>query len=133
MIHHTDLSGISYEEPRAYTIENIAFHEPVSRRIREQKKGKAILLKAKNFLENNCVTQKSETEWEIKPIKDYNKRTHRIRLTPDGFVCDCQGFRNKFDIFEEGKSDIIPICSHVLAVKQFCFIEEKNKLKRGEE
>jgi len=131
LIHYTDLSGISYEEPQRYTFSNIAFHEPTSRIVKNQKKGKTILFKAKIFLEKKCIIQKSDTEWNCLPIQDYNKRTYRIRLTPDGFVCRCQGFNKKLSDLEEGKSDDAPICSHILAVRQFCFIQEKNKLKRG--
>lgn len=127
MIHYTDLQGIKYEEPREYTIDNISFHEPTSKLIKEQRKGKSILFKAKIFLEKNCIISISDTEWNCMPIRDYNKKTHRIRLTEEGFICDCQGFRDKFNTYEEGKSEVIPICSHILAVKQFCFIREKNR------
>ncbi len=129
MIDYQDLSGISYEEPQKYTIDNIAFHEPTSRLIKNEKRGKTMLFKAKIFLEKSCVIQISSTEWNCLPIQDYNKRTYLVRLTSEGFVCGCQGFNEKVDKYESGKSEVVPICSHVLAVKQFCFIQEKNKGK----
>jgi len=130
MINYTDLMGVSYEEPREYTINNIAFHEPTSRRVRDEKKGRTILFKAKHFLENNCIVQRSATEWGCLPIQDYNKKTYSIRLTTDGFTCECQGFNKKLEDFDGGKSEVVPICSHILAVKQYCFIKEKNKIKK---
>lgn len=41
--------------------------------------------------------------------------------------CSCQGFNKKLKDFENGNSDIRPICSHILAVKQLNFIEAQNK------
>ncbi len=121
---------ITYEPPREYTINNVVFWEPTSNQLRLEKKGKALLTKAKNFLENNCIrrTPQSLTSWEFLPIKDYNKTTHKIRLTEQGWVCTCQGFNKSLKEFAEGHTDIKPICSHILAVKQLNFMRENNDI-----
>ena len=118
----------TYEPPRKYTPENIIYWEPTSNELRREGKfGIALLDKARKFLKNNCVTQIDYSTWIIKPIKDYNKTEHYIILTDNGFTCDCQGFRKKQKDFTEGQSSIIPVCSHILTIKQFCYIESKNE------
>ncbi len=117
----------TYEPPRRYTPENIIYWEPTSKTLRESGRyGVALLNKARKFLRNNSVDQIDFTTWVVRPIKDYNKTEHYIISTEKRFTCDCQGFRKKEKLFDEGNSNEIPICSHIIAVKQFCFIAEKN-------
>lgn len=120
---------ITFEPPREYAPSNIAFWEPISKELKQEgsKQSTTLISKAKKFLENNCVRQLSATKWECLPIFRYNKTTYKIRLTIDGWECNCQGFNKKLREFQEGHSDIQPICSHILAVIQNKFIEEKNE------
>lgn len=118
----------TYEPPENYTPQNIIYWEPTSNELRRSGRyGMALLDKARKFLKNSCVTQIDISTWLVKPIKDYNKTEHYIVSTEKGLTCDCQGFRKKKKEYDEGQSSIIPICSHVIAVKQFCFIEEKSQ------
>lgn len=116
----------TYEPPINYTPKNIIYWEPISNELRRSGRyGKAMLNKARKFLKNNSVEQIDNTNWIIRPIKDYNKTEHNIVSTEKGFTCDCQGFNKKKKDFDEGQSSIIPICSHILTIKQFCFLESK--------
>jgi len=118
----------TYEPPKTYTPENIIYWEPTSKELRESGRfGVSLLAKARKFLRNNSVDQIDLTNWIVKPIKNYNKTEHQISSTEKGFTCDCQGFRKKEKLFDEGQSSEVPICSHIIAVKQFCFIQEKSQ------
>lgn len=118
---------ISYEPPSKYTPTNIIYWESTSKELRMQGRfGIALLNKARKFLVNQCIEQIDFTSWACKPIKDYNKKTYKISSKDENFTCECQGFRKKKKEYDEGDSSILPICSHILALKQFCFIEEKN-------
>ncbi len=127
--------GITYEDPEHYTPENIIYWEPTSKELRQAGRfGIALLNKARKFLQNHCIEQLNFSTWICKPIKDYNKTPHYIRSIPnpfpegqEGLGCDCQGFKKKKKLLDEGISNEIPICSHIIAVKQYCFIESKNK------
>lgn len=117
----------TYEDPINYTPQNVIYWESTSNELRRSGKyGMAMLNKARKFLINGCIEQRSETEWRCKPIKDYNKTEYFIFSTEKDLACNCQGYKKKSKDYEEGKISEIPICSHTLAVKQFCFIEEKN-------
>ena len=111
---------ISYEPPSEYTPTNIIYWEPVSKELRMQGRfGIALLNKARKFLKNNCVEQISPTSWICKPVKGYNKREYKISSAGEDFYCECQGFRKKRKEYDEGNSNILPICSHILTIKQF--------------
>ncbi len=117
----------TYSPPKEYTPTNVIYWEATSQQLRrEGKYGMAMLNKARKFLHNNSVNAIDHTSWICKPI-DKNKTDHFIIDTEKGMTCDCQGFKIKKKDFDEGSSSIIPICSHILAIKQFCFIEEKNE------
>ena len=117
----------TFEDPQHYTPKNIIYWESTSNELRLAGRfGVALLNKARKFLLNNCIDQISDTTWICKPIKDYNKTDHYIISTDRGLTCDCQGYNKKRKDFDEGKSSEIPICSHIVSVKQFCFIKEKN-------
>jgi hypothetical protein len=117
---------VTYEEPRSYTPTNVIYWEATSKELRMAGKyGIAMLNKARKFLQNNSIRQIDHVSWICKPIKDYNQTEHIIIDTEKGMTCDCQGFKKKKKDYDDGSSSIIPICSHILAVKQFCFIEEK--------
>lgn len=114
----------TYEEPREYTPTNVIYWEATSQKLRQAGRyGISLLNKARKFLQNSSVNQITSTTWVCRPIKDYNKTEHYIILTRKGLTCDCQGFKKKKSDYDHGHSSIKPICSHVLAVKQYCFIE----------
>lgn len=118
----------SYEEPREYTPTNVIYWEDTSKELRREGRfGTSLLNKSRKFLQNNCIKQISDASWTCDPIKDYNKTSHYIISTTRGLTCDCQGFKKKQKDFDEGNSNIKPICSHIVAVKQYCFLEEKNE------
>jgi len=123
--------GITFEKPIKYTTKNIRYHEPLSKLLIELKTSQArsLLAKAKKFLEANCISRSpySYSDWLCKPLKNYNKTSYHIKSTVDGFVCTCQGFQKKLRDYVDGKSNVKPICSHVLAIKQYCFLESKEK------
>ena len=124
---------VTYEPPLKYTPENIIYWEPESKELKRAGRfGMALLNKARKFLQNKSIEQIDFSNWLCRPIKDYNKTEHHIISTEKGFTCDCQGFTKKKKDYEEGQSSIIPICSHTLAVKQFCFIQEKNNINQNE-
>jgi len=120
----------SYGEPQNYTPNNVCYWEETSKALMVAKQqgdrhASPLLTKAKMFILAGCIEQRSETEWICKPKKDYNKASHTIRSTEDGMECSCQGFNVKKKRFEMGETEITPICSHIVAVKQFCFLEAK--------
>ena len=127
------MEEVSYENPRKYTPSNIVFWEPTSKALKlahEEKQINAnpLIIKARRFLSEGCIKQVDDTTFKCGPVKDYNKTTYVIRFTDEENIeCNCQGFNKKLHEYREGKSDIKPICSHVLAVKQFCYIEAHNK------
>ncbi len=118
----------TYEKPKEYTPTNVIYWEATSKELRmEGRFGKALLNKARKFLQNNCINKLNDTRWICMPIKNYNSTEHFIDLKEKGFVCDCQGFNKKEKDYDEGNSSIKPICSHIVAVKQYCFIKEKSQ------
>lgn len=118
----------TYSPPRKYTPTNVIYWENTSNELRRSGKyGISMLNKARKFLQDNSINQIDNTTWVCRPIKDYNKTEHIIIDTKKGMTCDCQGFKKARKDYDEGNSSIIPICSHILTVKQYCFIEEKNK------
>lgn len=122
--------SVKYELPREYTPKNVIYHEPISNEIRiagSVKRGKHILIKAQKFLEKARIEQIDYTTWLCHPIRGYNKTIHTISSNVEEFTCDCQGFRKKEKDYLNGSSNITPICSHILAVKQYCFIESHNE------
>lgn len=118
---------MTFEPPRQYDPNNVCFWEPTSKELKTQKGMGAYLSKAKAFLSNGCIKQIAPAEWKCEALKGYNKQALIIRMTTDGWDCTCQGFNVKKNKFLNGESDEKPFCSHLLAVKQFCFIEEHNK------
>lgn len=117
----------TYDNPLNYTPTNVIYWESTSNELRLAGRfGKALLNKARKFLINNCIEEINGTNWICKPIKDCNKTEYYVISTERGFTCDCQGFKKKQKDYDEGKSSEIPICPHIVAVKQFCFIKEKN-------
>ena len=120
-----------YEQPSEYTYNNVMYWEPFSKALVIAKKAgdkhaNPLLTKAKKFLNENCIDQLSASTWVCKPIKNYNKTSYFIRSTDEGFSCCCRGFNKKYQEYEAGKLDLKPICSHIIAVKQYCFIKSKN-------
>ena len=121
----------TYEQPSEYTINNVIHWEPFSKALVIAKKAgdkhaNPLLTKAKKFLNEDCIDQLSMSTWICKPIKNYNKTSYFIRSTDEGFSCCCQGFNKKYQEYEAVKLDLKPICSHIIAVKQYCFIKSKN-------
>tara|TARA_Y100000310_G_scaffold15342_1_gene15406 strand:+ start:5725 stop:6126 length:402 start_codon:yes stop_codon:yes gene_type:complete len=123
---------LCFEPPRKVTPNTVMYWEETSKALKGMqdegdKKARPLLVKAKKFLISNCIQQQSLTSWICKSIKDYNKTDHQVRSIEKGFECDCQGYNQKLKDLEEGRSDVKPICSHILAVKQFIFIENYNQ------
>jgi hypothetical protein len=125
--------NISYEPPREMNPEIVKFHEPMSKallQISEIKdwNPKTLLTKAKKILENDCIKYIGNGKYNCLPIANYNKSTYVISFNNSeiGHSCSCQGFADKMKKFEEGHSDIRPICAHIIAVKQWKFIQEYN-------
>lgn len=116
------------EPPKKYTPNNVCYWETTSKDLITEDKGKPMLTKARKFLENDCIRGVGETltTWECLPLPNYNKTTYRISLTKTGFVCNCQGFNKKLKDYDSLSSDVKPICSHILAVKQLNFINKHN-------
>ena len=111
------------ENPREIHYWNVMFWEPESQElIRLKKNGDkmaaTMLTKAETFLMNKCI-QKTSDGFLCKPLEGYNKTTYSIKVNP--FSCNCQGFCSKVKKGEPGN------CSHILAVKQFIFIEGYNE------
>ncbi len=130
MIQGQTSDQITYEPPRKYTPKNIIYWESTSNELRISKNpyfARALLNKARKFLKNNRIEQIDHTVWLCHPIYGYNKTTHMIKSTIKDFECDCQGFKKKLRDYEKGVSSIKPICSHIIAIKQFCFIEVHNR------
>lgn len=125
---------IQFEKPRTFNSKNVCYWETTSKELKIAKKqgdkqAGVFLTKAKMFLDRNCIKQIDLTTWICEPIKNYNNSTYKIRMTQKGFECNCHGFNSKLKDYENGNSDIQPICSHIIAVKQFCFIESKGEFK----
>ena len=121
--------SVEYEPPREFTPKNVIYYEPTSNEIRTKegvKKVKPILIKAQKFLLQARIEQIDYTTWLCHPIRGYNKTIHTISSNAEELTCDCQGFRKKEKDYLNGSSNINPICSHILAVKQYCFIELNN-------
>lgn len=128
MIDGTLNQQTTYELPREYTPENVIYWESTSKELRMQGRvGMALLNKARKFLQTSCIDQINNTTWICKSIKGYNKTEYLISSTTEDLACECQGYRKKKKDFDEGESNIKPICSHILAVKQYCFLQEKKK------
>lgn len=101
-----------YEPPRELNFKNVMYWETESRQLLElkqngDKEAATLLTKAKHFLENDCIEQINRKLFIVKPIKNYNKTTYRIKnINDEEFICNCQGFSKN------------GICSHIIAVKQ---------------
>lgn len=121
---------VSFEPPKDFNPNNVCFWESTSKELKVARKNGdkpagVFLTRAKMFLENNCIERINETSWICKPIPDYNNTTYKIRITEKGFECNCHGFNNKLRDYTNGDSNVKPTCSHIIAVKQFAFIESK--------
>lgn len=111
-------------EPEVYTSKNVMFWEPHSKELLELKKeGKeqtgTLLSKARKFIENGCIRREG-AHFICKPLQNYNSTQYLIKNTEKGLVCDCQGCQTKLKHLEK------PFCCHILAVYQYCFLEEHN-------
>lgn len=123
---------INFEAPKEFNSKTVVFWEPTSKELKVAGekglfKANPLLTKAKKFLDESCIRKINNTTFLCTPLKDYNKTSYTISSTSEGFFCNCQGFNKKLQEHTEGKSEIKPICSHVLAVKQYCFIESRGK------
>ena len=126
--------NVTYERPKEFNPNNVCFWEKTSKELKVARKNGdkqagVFLTKAKMFLENECIQRVNETNWICKPIKKYNHSTYKIRITEQGFECNCHGFNSKLKDYTNGDSNIKPTCSHIIAVKQFCFIESKGEFQ----
>lgn len=125
------MEEVTYSEPINYSPNNVVYWEPKSKELKVlkdqgNKTAGALLTKAKKFIENGCIAQTMPNIWVCKPLKNYNKTTYLITHAQDGFNCDCQGFNKKLKEYKEGVSENKPICSHIVGVYQYCFLEAKN-------
>lgn len=120
----------TFEPPREFNKNNVCFWESTSKTLKVakekgEKQAGVFLTKAKKFLDMGCIERINGTNWICKPIKNYNNTIYRIKITENGLECDCQGFNKKLKDYNNGISNTKPICSHIIGVKQFCFIESK--------
>ena len=119
---HKDIE--TYHNPINYDSHNVRFWEELSKELIKEGKGKTLVTKAKGFIDNNCIVKVNSATWNVKPIEGYNKKTYEIRIDYMGFHCSCQGFQKKQLEYDTGKTEVKPLCSHILAVRQSCFLEE---------
>lgn len=122
---HKDIE--SYGEPINYGTSNIKFWEETTKELIKNKEH-SLVNKAKTFLDNSCIMQIDNSNWKCNPLEGYNTKTYEIRSTKEGLSCNCQGFKKKLLEFNLGKQDIKPLCSHIVAVKQFCFLEQRKSI-----
>jgi len=109
------------EKPVSFNPNNVMFWEPESQELISLKKDGSkqagtLLNKAHRFLEEGCIQRIGNNQWVCHPIKGYNKTIYRIELNTS-FNCNCQGYQSKLRKGEK------PICSHIIAVKQFEFMQ----------
>jgi len=114
------------EKPSRMEYWNVMYWCPESQELLRQKKdgsteAATLLSKAETFLLNGCI-ERFGSLFVCRPLKGYNKTTYKIKSNP--WVCDCQGFNSKIKNGETGN------CSHILAVKQFIFMENYNAEKK---
>ena len=55
------------------------------------------LHKIRKILEHNCIQEISSVEFICKPIVGYNQRTYSLKKQNFEWVCNCQGFKKRFD------------------------------------
>lgn len=117
------------ESPKEITKYNVMFWEPESKQLLVIKNSKGenwnqaatLLGKAEIILLRNCIQKLGDTQWNVLPIKGYNSTTYNIISVEGDFQCNCQGFKSK------QKTDGFGSCSHILAVKQFEFMNNYKK------
>ena len=113
------------EPPEEFTYRNVMYWEPDSMELIKLKKdgskqAATLLTKAEDFLLNDCIVR-TNIGWDCLPIEGYNSTTYHIFIDQySNFACNCQGFVSKVKNGEKG------ICSHIVAVKQFNFMEIHN-------
>jgi len=87
--------------------------------------------KAIKFDKLKLVEYYGENTWVVDPIPGYNKHHYTVKKVKRDsvwdFVCNCQGFVMKMKRFNEGDLDVVPVCSHILAVKLHAGREAHNK------
>jgi hypothetical protein len=113
------------EPPRELHYWNIMYWCPETKELcRIDEKGNKvhsdILTKANKFLEEDCISQISPSEWIVSPIKGYNTTPYHISLSNGNLSCNCQGFKNNYK------------CSHTLAVQMFKYMTEYNERRKNE-
>jgi len=113
----------TYHKPKKYTPDILVYWEPFTKELVSLagKEARPLIAKARRFLEEDCIKRLNPAYWECGPIKGYNKTTYIISHNNAGFMCNCQGFNKRR---EEGTT--LLLCSHILAVKQFEFMEANN-------
>lgn len=105
---------MTLEKPEKLTKENIIYYSEHYKSL-NCPEGKARQIKARKFIEHNCIEWDRENKvWLCKPIKTYNKTTYHIKKTKEGFDCSCQFY------VQTGK-----ICSHQLAL--YLYLKLRNQ------
>lgn len=115
------------EKPSRIDYRKVMYWEPESQELVKDKENgdkiaATILTKAETFLANNCIIALNPYVFTCKPIPGYNKTSYTIVRSCnslDTWSCNCQGYVSKA---KKGEGN----CSHILAVKQFLFIEKYN-------
>ena len=108
MVEILNREKITIEKPKHMRPEIVCFWWEEWGRLEGSQRSKAV-----KFVQNNCVRKLSEDIFVVEPIKGYNKTPHKVYLKAPS--CSCQ-YNKKY-----GK-----ICSHIIAVKMYNFVEKWN-------
>lgn len=102
---------VSYERPDRVHPRNVCYWAEKEGLMIGGMKNKII-----KFLENNCVVDLKDGNFQMKPIIGYNQTTYDLRVIDNQESCTCQN--NK----RYGRR-----CSHIMAVQAYLFIKRWKK------
>ena len=120
---------VRMEQPIELNPKTVIYYSEHYKRLEGCQEGQAICIKARKFIENDCIAYDPEGEkydpydfWQpekhefiCRPIPGYNKTTYRLKWNNliKEFECSCQFFQTKMIKKED------PYCSHNLALWLF--------------
>lgn len=102
--------GITYERPKKIGPNKVCYWMAQEGILVGSMKKKVV-----DFLEGNCVKEISDTEYQFKPLKGYNKTFYNIHFSENLQSCTCQASR---------RSGIK--CSHIQTVEAYRFMKKWN-------
>ena len=85
----------------------------------EEKLAHSQSTKIRRLLDGKHIDEQSDGTFIILPIADYNSTLYRVSMNGD-VHCNCQGFASRV------KKGEIPVCSHILAVKNHIMRKKAN-------